>query len=97
MIADFQGKGTADVFDGLGSRAARQCCPADLWKTTRRKLDQLNRVLDVFELSIPPGNRLEALKGKRLGQYSIRINEQYRICFRWEGEDAYAVEITDYH
>ncbi len=65
--------------------------------TARRKLDQLNRVRDVAELGVPPGNRLERLRGDRVGQYSIRINEQYRVCFRWEKDYAEEVEITDYH
>lgn len=60
-------------------------------------MDQLNRVKDLLEPSIPPGNRLERLRGHREGQHSIRINEQYRICFRWEESDAYEVEVTDYH
>lgn len=63
----------------------------------RRKLDQLNRVKDLPELSIPPGNQLGRLRGDRKGQHSIRINEQYRICFRWEDSDAYDVEVTGYH
>jgi proteic killer suppression protein len=63
----------------------------------RRKLDQLNRVKDLQELSIPPGNRLERLRGNRKGEHSIRINDQYRVCFRWEKNDAYEVEVTDYH
>lgn len=63
----------------------------------QRKLDQLNRGRDLQELAVPPGNRLERLRGTRKGQHSIRINAQYRICFRWEKGDAYDVEITDYH
>ncbi|MCU0981780.1 MAG: type II toxin-antitoxin system RelE/ParE family toxin [Pirellulaceae bacterium] len=57
----------------------------------------MNRVSDLRDLAVPPGNRLERLRGDRQGQHSIRINDQYRICFRWEAEDAYEVEITDYH
>ena len=72
-------------------------CPKLLWAIARRKLDQLNRVRDLVELAIPPGNRLERLRGNRVGQYSIRINEQYRVCFRWENGYADQVEITDYH
>jgi len=68
-----------------------------VWPVARRKLDQINRVAQVRDLAMPPGNRLEPLKGDREGQYSIRINDQYRICFRWEAGDAYEVEITDYH
>jgi toxin HigB-1 len=63
----------------------------------RRKLDQLNRVRTVEELKVPPGNRLERLRGDRAGQYSIRINEQYRLCFHWENGYADEVEVTDYH
>jgi toxin HigB-1 len=68
-----------------------------LWSVARRKLDQLNRVRTVEELKIPPGNRLERLRGDRAGQYSIRINEQYRLCFRWESGYADEVEVADYH
>jgi proteic killer suppression protein len=60
-------------------------------------LDQLNRVRELRELEIPPGNRLERLRGDRQGEHSIRINDQFRICFRWEAEDAHEVEIADYH
>lgn len=63
----------------------------------RRKLDQINRVRDVRELAVPPGNRLERLSGDRSEQYSIRINEQYRVCFFWEKDNANQVEISDYH
>jgi proteic killer suppression protein len=63
----------------------------------RRKLDQINRVRTINELKVPPGNRLERLKGDRENQYSIRINQQYRICFIWEDGHAYEIEITDYH
>ena len=62
-----------------------------------RKLTQLNRVRSLRELNVPPGNRLERLRGNRLGQHSIRINNQYRICFRWEDGYADDVEVTDYH
>ena len=62
-----------------------------------KRLDQLNRVRDLAELTIPPGNRLERLRGDRIGQHSIRINDQYRVCFRWENGYANEVEIADYH
>ncbi|MGZ8939680.1 MAG: type II toxin-antitoxin system RelE/ParE family toxin [Limisphaerales bacterium] len=62
-----------------------------------RKLTQLHRSRFLRDLTLPPGNRLEALKGNRLGQHSIRINDQWRVCFRWIGEDAHNVEIVDYH
>lgn len=93
----FRNRGTEDVFDGNQSKAARQTCPSGLWPAARRKLDQLNRVTAVRQLTIPPGNRLERLRGDRSGQYSIRINSQYRICFTWEEGYADQVEITDYH
>lgn len=70
-------------------------CP--LGGVARRKLDQVNQAREVREFSAPPGNRLERLGGDRQGQHSIRINRQYRVCFRWEDGDAFEVEITDYH
>jgi toxin HigB-1 len=82
---------------GVDSRRGRRACPQALWPGVRRKLDQLNRVKDLPELGVPPGNRLERFRGDREGQHSLRINEQYRICFRWEESDAYEVEVTDYH
>ena len=97
MIISFADRATEDLFLGVDSRRARRACPKALWPVVRRRLDQLNRVKDLLELSIPPGNRLERLRGDREGQHSIRINEQYRICFRWEESDAYEVEVTDYH
>jgi proteic killer suppression protein len=97
VIRSFRDSGTEDIFDGRDTRGARRACPAALWKVARRKLDQVNRVEDLGELAIPPGNRLEALRGDRAGQHSIRINEQYRVCFRWERGEAHDVEIADYH
>ncbi len=97
MIKTFRGRGTEDIFDGRNSRPARTCCPRSLWVVARRKLDQLNRVRDIGEIGLPPGNRLERLSGDREGQYSIRINQQFRICFKWEDGHAYEVEIVDYH
>jgi toxin HigB-1 len=97
VIRSFADRGTENIFDGSETRAARATCPESLWLTARRKLDQLNRVRDLLELTIPPGNRLERLRRDRAGQHSIRINDQYRICFRWEKGYADQVEITDYH
>ncbi|WP_133511501.1 type II toxin-antitoxin system RelE/ParE family toxin [Candidatus Thiosymbion oneisti] len=97
MIRSFQDPGTEDIFNGSNTRAARRACSKTLWSVARRRLDQINRVRDVRELAIPSGNRLERLCGDRSGQYSIRINDQYRICFRWERGYADEVEITDYH
>ena len=97
MIRSFKDKGTEDIFDGIISKSARKICPQSIWPVAIRKLDQINRVQDVTELQVPPGNRLEQLKGDRETQFSIRINQQYRICFIWEDGHAYEVEITDYH
>jgi proteic killer suppression protein len=72
------------------------CAPVQ-WPAARRKLDLLNRARDLRDLSVPPGNRLELLRGDRDGQHSIRVNTRLRVCFRWEEGDAYDVEITDYH
>lgn len=97
VIVSFYDRGTEDVFDGVESKTARKACPQSLWRAARRKLDQLNRVAELAELTVPPGNRLEKLTGDRQGQYSIRINQQYRICFTWENSNALEVQITDYH
>ena len=71
--------------------------PHDIHQIVFRKLRMLNRAITLNDLRIPPGNKLEQLQGARKGQYSIRINEQWRICFEWSNGDAYNVEITDYH
>jgi proteic killer suppression protein len=97
MIATFVDAATEDVFDGRDSRRARAVCPSALWRVARRKLDLINRASDLRDLAVPPGNRLERLKGDRADRWSVRINEQYRICFTWEEGYAYDVEITDYH
>ena len=97
MIRSFRDRGSEDIFDGADTAAARRTCPRELWPVARRKLDQANRVRDLLELAVPTGNRLERLRTNRSGQHSIRINDQYRLCFRWEAGDAYEVEITDYH
>lgn len=97
MIVAFKDKATEDIFNGKASKAALKACPRDIWRVTTRKLDQLDSVLSLNELKIPPGNRLEALSADRSGQYSIRINQQYRICFKWTESGPDEVEITDYH
>lgn len=97
MIGSFANRGTEDIFDGASTRAARATCPQALWPVAKRKLTQINRVRDLGELAVPPGNRLERLRGDRRGQYSVRITEQYRVYFRWEAGHAYEVAITDYH
>jgi toxin HigB-1 len=97
LIVSFRDEGTEDVFNGTASRRARAACPQNLWRSARRKLDMLNAVTDLRDLRAPPGNRLEALKGDRRGQHSIRINDQYRVCFRWTEQGPADVEIVDYH
>ena len=97
MIVSFSGDGTEDIFNGVTSRRARKTCPQALWPIARRKLDMLNAVSSIGDLRFPPGNRLEALKGDRRGQHSIRINEQYRVCFRWTDHGPADAEIVDYH
>lgn len=96
VIRTFADDATEDLFNGVSSRRARAACPENPWAVVRRKLTQLNRVRDLRELAVPPGNRLEALRGERAGQHSIRINEQYRVCFRWESGHADEVEVTDH-
>lgn len=97
MIQSFKNAGTEDIFNGENTRAARNICPASLWKVAARKLDQLDSVTRPEELRVPPGNQLEALAGDRKGQHSIRINRQYRICFSWTASGPAEVEIVDYH
>ena len=88
---------TEDVYNRVRSRDALRACPDWLWPVARRKLDQVNAAVSLLSLRIPPGNRLEALKGDRPGQHSIRINDQYRVCFVWTDDGPERVEITDYH
>ncbi|NHQ60529.1 plasmid maintenance system killer protein [Chlorobium sp. BLA1] len=97
MILSFKNKATEDIFNGKGTKAALKLCPVSLWRHASRKLDQLDSVAALVELRIPPGNHLEALSGERNGQYSIRINRQYRICFSWSASGPKNIEIVDYH
>ena len=97
MIVSFANKATEDIYDGINSSDARRILPRDIWRIAFRKLDQIDSAAELDDLRVPPGNRLEALRGNRKGQYSIRINEQYRICFNWTPTGAENVEITDYH
>jgi len=97
MIVSFKDQATEDIFNGVNSMAARQDCPQTLWRITSRKLDQLDSVQQLEELKVPPGNRLEKLSGNRKTEFSIRINEQYRICFIWGESGPTNVEVTDYH
>ena len=97
MIVSFKNQATEDIFNGKNTKAARKLCPQSLWRVATRKLDQLDSVLKIEELKVPPGNRLESLSGDRKGESSIRINQQYRICFKWSESGPSEVEITDYH
>jgi proteic killer suppression protein len=93
MIQSFADKATAAVFSGLEVRRL----PLEVQAVGRRKLKLLDAAGSLESLRVPPGNRLEALRGDRKGQWSIRINDQWRICFRWTQGDAFDVEIADYH
>lgn len=97
MIVAFRDVGTEDIFNGDNTKAARKTCPENLWKIAARKLDQLDSATTANDLKAPPGNRLEALTGNRKGQYSIRINQQYRNYFIWSETGPDQVEIIDYH
>lgn len=97
MIQSFTDQGTQHVFDAVNSRKASKACPTEIWAVARRKLDQLNQAEALDDLRVPPRNRLEALKGNRKGQHSIRINDRLRICFRWTSAGPEDVEIVDYH
>ncbi len=97
MIRSFAARATEDIFNGKNSQPARRALPQKLVRVALRKLEQLDSVERLEDLRIPPGNRLEALRGKRTGQHSIRINEQYRVCFEWSDSGPEAVEIVDYH
>jgi proteic killer suppression protein len=97
VIVSFKDIGTENLYDGIESPAARKRCPKHLWPIAQRKLDQINRAVDLGDLVVPPGNMLEKLKHDRKGQISIRINQRYRICFVWKKGAANEVEIVDYH
>lgn len=93
MIKTFHGKETDKIWQGNRSRRL----PQNIQAVARRKLRMLNNARNLTDLRIPPANRLERLSGDRTGQYSIRINDQWRICFVWKRSDAFNVEIVDYH
>jgi proteic killer suppression protein len=93
VIESFADKRTAAIFQGLEVRGL----PREIQDAARRKLKVIDAAPDLGTLRVPPGNRLEALKGDRKGQWSIRINSQWRICFRWKDRVALDVEIVDYH
>jgi len=93
VIRSFRQRETEKVF----GRVRSSKLPSGIQQIALRKLRMLNRARTLNDLRVPPANRLERLKGKRAGRYSIRINEQWRICFRWDAGDAFEVEIVDYH
>lgn len=97
MILSFRGAGTEDIFNSIDSKRARKACPALLWKVARRKLEWLDSAATLNDLRFPPANQLEALQRDRMGQLSIRINDQYRVCFVWTVAGPDQVEIVDYH
>jgi proteic killer suppression protein len=94
---DFADRGTRELYNGIASKAARRVVPPALRQKAIDKLTLLDAAINLDQLRIPPGNRLEALHGNRAGEHSIRINDQYRICFRWTDAGAVDVEIVDYH
>ncbi len=96
MIQSFADKRTADIFREHNTRDARQI-PRDLWRVVQRKLKMLDVAVQLDDLESPPGNRLKPLKGQMRGRHSIRVNEQYRVTFRWEEGHAFEVAVEDYH
>lgn len=99
MIISFADQETADIFNGVGSKKARKRLNPILWEKAQTKLDMLNRAHRLDDLKIPPNNKLEKLGRDLIGKYSIRINDQYRIIFKWDADKrgALEIEITDYH
>lgn len=93
MIKTFKNDDTLKIYQRQRSRKF----PSDIQQVALRKLRMINNSVSINDLRVPPANHLEKLKGSRAGQWSIRINDQWRICFKWQGTDAYDVEITDYH
>jgi proteic killer suppression protein len=96
MIQSFADEATADIFRERNTKAARQI-PKAVWRVVQRKLKMLDVAVRVDDLDSPPGNRLKILKGELKGRCSIRVNDQYRVTFRWENGHAYEVAAEDYH
>ena len=96
MIRTLADDTTRDIWNGVNSTAARRI-PRELWPIVGRKLDQIDAVTRLEDLRVPPGNRLHALTGDRRGWHALRVNDQYRLVFRFEGADAFDVQCTDYH
>jgi len=97
VIRSFHDQATEDLFNGRNTKAARQRLPQALGQVAARRLDALDQAEMLEDLRVPPGNRLERLRGDRRGQHSIRINDQYRICFQWTDTGPVDVEVVDYH
>ena len=97
MIRSFGDVGTEDIFNGRNTKAARRSCPGSLWQVAVRKLEQLDSAESLDDLRVPPGHRLEALTGNRRGQFIVRINSHYRVCFAWSEASPDEVEVVDYH
>jgi len=96
MIRTLADDTTRDIWNGVNSKAARRI-PRALWPIVHRKLDQVDAVRKLEDMKVPPGNRLHALMDDLAGYHAIRVNDQYRIIFRFDGHDAYDVRCTDYH
>jgi proteic killer suppression protein len=96
VIQSFADETAADLFCENNTRAARRI-PRELWRSAQRKLKAIDVAVRLEDLTIPSGNRLERLKGDQAGRYSIRINDQFRVTFRWEQQNAYEVRVEDYH
>ena len=96
MIQGFDSRATQDIFNGISSKDSRRI-PQTIWSVARRKMDMVNAARQLMDLKAPPANRLEALKGDRRGFHSIRINDQFRVVFRWVDGNAHDVDIVDYH
>ncbi|MGE5358088.1 MAG: type II toxin-antitoxin system RelE/ParE family toxin [Bacteroidales bacterium] len=96
MIQSFADKTTADLFRERNTRAARRV-PTDIWRIVQRKLKAIDVAARLDDLRVPAGNRLEVLEGDRAGRYGVRVNDQYRVTFRWEQGHAYEVRVEDYH
>jgi toxin HigB-1 len=96
VIISFKDQATEDIYNGVHSKKAMKI-PRQLWGVANRKLDMINSAFRLEDLRIPPNNKLEHLKRSLSEFHSIRINDQYRIIFKWEGHDAREVQITDYH
>ena len=96
MIQSFAHETAADLFRERNTRAARRI-PRDLWRGVQRNLRLIDAASRLDDLAVPAGNRLELLKGDHAGRHSIRVNEQYRVIFRWENGHAYEVRVEDYH